>query len=710
MWELGFDVEISGATNRHIINSGVESILSESCFPHKVAHGHIRELLERNVDAILVPSFINYNEYGGSTRGFACPYVQSFPYVAKVAFGVNNFVSPIVDLQSGRNHLMKEIYHSLKPFSISTRMVKRAYENAQKVQDDFMSAIRLRGREILRNFQNRAVVIIGRSYNAFEPGINIEIPKKLRNLGIFSIPMDYLPLADADIDSIWPNMYWRSGQRILQAAEIVREDPRLFPVYIGNFSCGPDSFIQRFFQESMSEKPFLHIEIDEHSADAGVITRCEAFLDSITGRGDIRTGRPKRVQPITIAKDSQKRIVYIPRMSDHTLALAAAFETCGLEAEVMDRTDMATVKLGRRYVSGRECYPCAVTTGDMVRKTRDPDFDPDRAAFFMPSGAGPCRFGQYNVMHRLILDEIGLPQVPIFAPNQDESFYRELGIVGKEFSKNSWKGIVATDLLMKALHETRPYEVNQGETDRVYEEYLTKISDTIKTRNGGMPELLERMRRDFQAIKTEGLRKPLIGIIGEIFVRHNSFSNEDLIRKVEALGGEVWLAPIDEWIYYVNLMGFRKSFKRLRRNPFSKENLADALGIMITRYFQSRTEKQYAGSFEGFLRTLHEPSTEELLSYASAYLHDSFEGETVLSIGKAIDFVKIGASGIISAMPFGCMPGTVVTALLKGLKNDTGIPCLSLPYDGSEIASSGIEIEAFLYQASEYQRTKARRG
>ncbi len=706
MWEIGFDVELSGSTSRQVINKGVESILSESCFPVKVAHGHIKSLIEQEVDAILLPSFINYNELENSTRGFACPYVQSLPYVAEVAFGKNGFIVPLVDMQRGRDFLLKEIYRTLRPFNIPMAVIKKAYIKANEAQAQFKTAIRKRGDEILRDLPERTIVIIGRSYNAYDPGINIEIPKKLHNLGVFSIPMDYMPLEEVNINSIWSNMYWRSGQRILQAAEFVRNNTKLFPLYIGNFSCGPDSFILRFFQEAMSEKPFLHIEIDEHSADAGVITRCEAFLDSISGRKEIHAGEPRRVRPFSINKGGNKRTVYIPRMSDHTLALAAAFETCGLDAEVMERTDMEAVKLGRQYVSGKECYPCAVTTGDMVKKTLQSDFDPERAAFFMPSGAGPCRFGQYNIMHRLILDEIGFPQVPIFAPNQDESFYRELGIVGKDFSRNSWKGIISTDLLIKALHETRPYEVNSGESDEVYNEYLTRISRTISSRNGGMPSLLDSMRSDFQAIKKEGPLKPLIGIIGEIFVRHNSFSNEDLIRKIEALGGEVWLAPIDEWIYYVNLMALRKSIVKLRGNPFSRDNISEMLTIIITRFLQSRTERAYSDRFKGFLRTLHEPSTAELLSNARPYLDDSFEGETVLSMGKSVDFVKNGASGIISAMPFGCMPGTVVSALLKGLKQDAGIPCLSIAYDGSEITCSGIQLEAFMYQAFEYKTNK----
>jgi predicted nucleotide-binding protein (sugar kinase/HSP70/actin superfamily) len=706
-WELGFTVELSDDTNRQIINKGVESILSESCFPHKVAHGHIKDLIEKKLDAVFLPSFINFNDAGKDTRGFACPYAQTIPYLANIAFGSQKrrFLEPVINMEHGKEHIIGELKRVLTPFNISLSSIRKALKKAEKAQEDFEALLKRRGSEVLNNLPERIIVIIGRSYNAFDPGINLEIPKKLSGLGVFSVPMDYLPLSDINIADIWPNMYWRSGEKILKAAELIRDNPKLFPLYIGNFSCGPDSFIHRYFHETISDKPFLHIEIDEHSADAGVITRCEAFLDSIAKRKDLDSGKPERVKLVSIRTGtSNKRIVYIPRMSDHSFALAAAFETCGLEAEVMERPSAETVKIGRKYVSGKECYPCAVTTGDMVSKTMSGDFNPDRAAFFMPSGTGPCRFGQYNVMHRLILDEIGLQDVPIFSPNQDETFYRELGIVGSDFATTAWKGIIATEMLIKCLHEARPHEVNAGEADKLYSGYLKKISTTVKSSNGAMPELLLKMRDDFSLIKRDGRKRPLIGIIGEIFVRQNSFSNEELIRKIEALGGEVWLAPVEEWIYYVNLMALRKALLRVKNNLFSKGNAADLLNICLTRFVQDRVDRKYSEPFKGFLKTLHEPATKTILKNASPYLHDSFEGEAILSMGKAVDFVKNRASGIICAMPFGCMPGTIVTALLKGLKQDAGIPCLSMAYDGAEAASSAIQLEAFMHQANEYSK------
>jgi predicted CoA-substrate-specific enzyme activase len=716
LWELGFEVELSACTNRQIISKGVENILAESCFPHKVAHGHIRDLLDKDVDAVFLPSFINFSPGSDSTRSYACPYAQTIPYIADIAFGNIRLIKPVINFERGKQYLINEIFRSLKPFHITKRAVKNALEKAEQAQKEFTASVRKRGEEVLQEITERTIVIVGRSYNAFDSGINLEIPRKLAALGVFSIPMDYLPLETVDIFGKWANMYWRSGQNILRAAEIIRENPKLFALYIGNFSCGPDSFIQHFFDDTLSNKPYLHIEIDEHSADAGVITRCEAFLDSIGQQEkseEAKKSASEEVRKRRSDKDTSalprfrtsalgKRIVYIPRMSDHVYGLAAAFENCGMQAEVMNVPDIETVKIGRRYVSGKECYPCAITTGDMVRKAMSEDFDPDRAVFFMPSGSGPCRFGQYNIFHRLVLDEIGFQKVPILSPNQDESFYSALGMIGKDFTKHAWRGIIAIDLLTKCLHETRPYEVTKGEADALYQEYLKKISAALKSGNGAIPELFSDMKKSFLEIRKDGERKPLIGIIGEIFVRHNVFANENLIRKIEEMGGEVWLAPIEEWIYYVNLMGLRKSLIRLRNDLFTQKLAEDLLRTVFTRYVQKKIEHKYAKPFHGFLRTLKEPSTTEILRNASPYLHDSFEGEAVLSMGKAVDFVQRGTSGIISAMPFGCMPGTIVSALLKGLKRDTGIPCLSVAYDGVETTCSGIQLEAFMHQAGQY--------
>jgi hypothetical protein len=330
--------------------------------------------------------------------------------------------------------------------------------------------------------------------------------------------MDFLPIDNAAVKQDWPNMYWRAGQRILSAAKIIRSNPLLHAVYIGNFSCGPDSFIIKFFEEEMSGKPYLHLELDAHSADAGAITRCEAFLDSVENTKGEMSEPGKLSKKKTNNHFSGERTVFIPRMSDHAFAIAGAFEYCGRAAEVLPESSGETVDLGKKYVSGKECYPCAVTTGDMIKKIMEPGFDPDRSAFFMPSGAGPCRFGQYNVFHRLVIEDLRIENLPVFAPNQDENFYGQLKIAGNDFAMRSWRGITAISLLQKCLHQTRPYEKEKSASDEIYAMHLKKAYDSIRGADGGLDAVLEKARVDFGNISRNKDKKPLIAVVGEIFV------------------------------------------------------------------------------------------------------------------------------------------------------------------------------------------------
>ena len=717
LWELGFEVVVSPKTNKQVINLGLEDILSEACFPVKVAHGHIKYFENSGVDAILIPSFTNINQSGDEyQRGVACPYVQAIPYIAASAAVELKAITPVIDFSRGINYLKKELSRVFKDYGIKKRDVDRAIGTAQLAQDEFQRTIKEKGKEILelsaeeqkcgraevktselpsfRASELPTIVIVGRAYNSFDPGVNLEIPKKLSHINILSMPMDMLPSEEVSLYDSWPNMYWRSGQRILKAARIIRNTPNLYAVYIGNFSCGPDSFILKYFKEEMEGKPFLHIEIDEHSADAGAVTRCEAFLDSIEQQRENAEYELKKYHSIKSKIKNQtmkRRTVFIPRMADHALALKAAFEYSGVSAEVLPESDKSVVDIGKRYLQGKECYPCTVTTGDILKLALSPDFKPDESAFFMPTANGPCRFGQYNVLQKLILDEIGHKDTLIYSPEQHKNFHKELGISGNEFTKVAWNGILAYDLLYKCLHETRPYEKDKGTADELYRQYQNKIYFSLRGLDGKIGDVINKMKNDFDNTSKYKDKKPLIGIIGEIFVRLHRFSNEDLIRKIESMGGAVWIAPMEEWVYYVNHLAIKRAL--------IKKDSSGIINALLKGFLQRKIEHKIAAPFEGFLKTLKEPNTKQIIKLASPYVHESFEGETVLSIGKAVDLIDKGALGIINAMPFGCMPGTIVSALMKSVSKDYGVPCINIPYDGTESSAIDLQLEAFMESA-----------
>ncbi|MBS3919700.1 MAG: CoA activase [Deltaproteobacteria bacterium] len=700
--ELGYRAVLSDATNKELIRKGVENVVAETCYPIKVSHGHVLNLLEKGVKRIFLPSIVNLKSpHPEILISVACPYAQAFPYAAHSSIDFKKdhveVLQPVFHFRFGRDHLEKELIDFGKSLHRGSKQVKRAFVKAERFQALFYQSLLNRGKEILNGIgpDEKVMVIVGRPYNSCDPGVNLEIPKKLRDMGVLAIPMDFLPLDSVKPTEDIQEMYWRYGQKILSAGKIINEDPRLYAVYITNFGCGPDSFIIHFYRDLSKGKPYLQLEIDEHSADAGAITRCEAFLDSLKNVKLTKTVSPKRQKLIT---DRTKKI-YIPYMYDGAFAVKAAFEACGVEAEVFPESDEETLYWGRKLTSGKECYPCILTTGDMVKTVKAPNFDHERAAFFMPSGNGPCRFGQYHRFHRLVLDDLGFQHVPVYAPNQDETLYNDLGIMGSQFARLAWQGIVAVDLLMKKLLETRPYEKEKGKADRIYEESLNRVCEAIQ-KGTDLKEALRQSLEAFDRVEVYGPgTKPLIGIVGEVYVRLNRFSNEDVIRKIEQFGGEAWMAPMTEWILYVNTISKRRS---LRKKSFS-----NLLKVYLTDYYQKKDEHHLEKVFKGQLRNFGEPKTRSILKKARPYIDSTFEGEAILSIGKSIDFAKRGASGIVNIMPFTCMPGTIVSALLKRYREENNnIPILNMAYDGQEQTNTLTRLEAFMHQAKGFQNRK----
>jgi len=710
--QLGCEVIISERTNKPIIDLGIQAVVAETCFPIKVAHGHILDLVKKQVEYIFLPSIISMphesrRENGTMRSNLNCPYVQTIPYTIQSAIDLAQhrvkLLHPVVQLNWGERQLSNTLLKIGKALGFKGYAIREAIYMALTSQKRFYEAVSKRGREILSDLpaDQKAMVIVSRPYNGCDQGINLQIPKIFRDLGLTVLPLDFLPLASVDTTMDWPNMYWRYGRRILAAAEIIRHDPRLFAVYLTNFGCGPDSFISKFFSKKMDGKPYLQMEIDEHSADAGAITRCEAFADSLENiKRDVHHKKPLVRQLHLKERD---RLLYIPYMCDHAHVIQSAFESSGVRAKVMDESHEEARVWGRRYTSGKECYPCIVTTGDMIKTAMSPEFDPEKSAFFMPGGDGPCRFGQYSMFHRLILDELGFPNVPIYSPIQGEEFYKELGLAGDGFVRRAWQGVVAVDFLDKWLRHTRPYEVNPGETEDAYRDALARICESIRLKRPLFPVLRELPARLKYVKVDRSLRKPVVGIVGEIFVRSNRFSNNHIVTEIERLGGEVRLPPIAEWFFYINYTSKRHSIQNRNINQFCSICIKDAV--------QRRDETKTARIFEDLLPHAHDPSIKDLLRYSAGYLHESFEGEAILSVGKAIDFTCTGTCGIINIMPFTCMPGTIANAILKRVREERGMfPYLNMAYDGQEQSTTRTRLEAFMHQAYQYMERQAPAG
>lgn len=404
------------------------------------------------------------------------------------------------------------------------------------------------------------------------------------------------------------------------------------------------------------------------------------------------------------------RTLYIPQMCPGSAVLfAAAFRALGVVARVCPDSDARTRELAAKYCTGDECYPQIVTMGDFLKILEAKDFDPEKTAFFLPSTAGPCRFGQYHLLVKRMLDKLGLQGIPIISPNFEDG-YSQLGEQGGQIMRYVWWALVAGDLLRKMLHRVRPYERVAGQTDQVYRKAISLVERTLaeegRSRKQKFTELqdcLKTCRTLFDAVPADYPKdRLLIGVIGEIFCRLNPFSNEDLIRSIEAAGGEVWLADITEWVYYGNY--WNQESQRAFGTRWSGPYLKGWLGDLV----QHREEHQLAEIFADALVGWDEPGQiKELIDLGARYIEPHAAlGEMILNLGKCVWLHQHGVDGVIDISPFSCMNGVVSEAIYPRLSRDLdGIPIRIIYFDGTQ-GNIEDDVAIFMEMAAHYRSRK----
>jgi len=285
--KLGCRVLLSPKSNKNIIHHGVDAVVAEPCFPIKVAHGHVRALLDAGAQFIFVPNIINSETEFPEFNSHLCPWGQTLPFVISHSPLMENhtdsILKPTLHFREGKKFVKQEFHVLAKRLGFSKRLMDQAVEEGYQAQEEFRQKVREAGQRALRTLEDRdglGIVLIGRPYNIYDSGVNLDIARKLRDYyGVNVIPMDFLPLEGVEIRDINSQMYWSYGRKILQAARVVSRYPNLHIIYITNFKCGPDSYIKHYVGDAAG-KPFLSLQFDGHSNDAGIITRCEAYLDS----------------------------------------------------------------------------------------------------------------------------------------------------------------------------------------------------------------------------------------------------------------------------------------------------------------------------------------------------------------------------------------------------------------------------------------------
>ena len=448
--------------------------------------------------------------------------------------------------------------------------------------------------------------------------------------------------------------------------------------------------------------------------------------------------RPEEERPLSrlstqVAQfDVSGKTLLLPRMNPFgSRLLAAAFRAFGVDARVMDT--YKGLALGKEFTSGKECFPCQVTLGDVLhhlqgeKERLGAGFAAERYVYFLPEADGPCRFGMYNKYQRLILDRFpDLRAVPIAYLSTSNGY--AAGILpasrARYFRRLAYVTVVIADVLERASWRVRPYEAVAGSTDALLEQAVQAMEKLIVEVGPSRDcRRLYRMLERYLAAAAGLLdpkrpRRPRIGLVGEIYLRTHPESNQNLARSIERFGGEVVIASVAEWFNYVTydrLLRVRRRWRDLVRRPANRglaPLLRDTIGVLAEHGYQSWRQAQVYRCALRCLDIARDHSVRSLETWLDHNRHFNFAigTEAALSIGGALAYIHDGYDGIVNVFPFTCMPSTICAAILKPLLHRSQVPYLDASYDGTVQPNRDLALRTFIYQAQQHLEQRLNGG
>ncbi|MCX7832682.1 MAG: acyl-CoA dehydratase activase [Ignavibacteria bacterium] len=730
--KLDFKVVLSD----NVDSRGADKIRTSYCYPVEIAHGLFQDLIEKNVDYIFLPHITQMDFKSDEKYSRLCVFVQAENYYLKSTFAneiKSKLLNPIIDFSLPIDDI-KEIFVRIGvKLNRKRKDVEEAFYFAYNTYKEMLNEFKEIGLSAITELEKSpdkfAIVLFGRSYNAYADEANLNVPHKFASRNIMIIPNDFLP---SDNLPSYDNMYWASGHQILRSARFVKNHKQLFGTYITNFSCGPDSFIIPYFRQIMGKKPSLTLELDSHSADVGIDTRIDAALDII--RNYIELSKSEKRTEVTITKpevriindlgklkisdeqgnlhtlDSNKIEVIIPSMGKYSSsAFSAVFKSFGIRSKSLPVPTFNTLKLGRTVTTCKECLPFILTTGSMLEYVNSRK-NGDINLFFMPHGFGPCRQGQYFIMLKDIIKNLGLRNVAILTMNDEDAFTD----FGENFFLKGWIALVISDVIHDIECSILSLAYDKENSIKLLNSEWDEILKVIE--KGNQKELFNQLEKSASILSSIKLKTHLdkakfISLIGEIYVRREEFSRFDLINMLIEKEFVIKTAPVSEYIYYSNYL----IRKKIINNLSAKERLKIAIKDKYQRYLERRIKSIFSKSG---LYKFEMVDIDKTMEYGKALVSEKLIGETILTTGLGLREIIDDSCGVVSIGPFNCIPSRVSDALLNkemtlenkyrlgklkrnGLDNSIYyLPFLYVETDGNpypQITQSKIEI--FIMQA-----------
>ena len=686
---LKYRVVVSPVSSHDIYSLGIESIPSESeCYPAKLAHGHIMWLIKQKPDFIFYPAvFYERDEIENTNNHYNCPIVTSYSEniknnVEEITQGAVKFVNPFMSFKS-----VDTIYSSLKktfpdiPASELKHAVCVAFEELNKAHEDMQK----KGLEVI-NYLNetgrKGIVLAGRPYHV-DPEINHGIPELINSYGVAVLTEDSVAHLGKPERPLIVSDQWMYHSRLYAAASYVRTVNNLELVQLNSFGCGLDAVTTDQVSDILagSDKIYTCLKIDEVNNLGAARIRIRSLLSAIRvreNRSYQRTIRPTSIERRIFTEEMRADYTILaPQMSPiHFDLLETAFNNAGYKLVMMESNTKNSIDLGLKYVNNDACYPSLLVVGQIMEALTSGKYDLNKTAVIMTQTGGGCRATNYIGFIRRALKKADMEQVPVISLNLSGLEPMPGFKITPKLAIRGLMAIFFGDIFMRCVYHCRPYEVNAGETEKVHAMWLERCRKFLCQKHVSYftyKKMCAEIVRDFDKIELKDIKKPRVGIVGEIWVKFAPTANNHTVDLLEAEGAEAVVPDLMDFILYCF---YNQKFKAKYLGTSKKSAHLASLGIFAIERFRSSTVRACEKS-----RHFDPPShIEDLAKYAEEIVSIGNQtGEGWFLTGEMIELINEGAGNIVCCQPFGCLPNHVVG---KGV-----IKQLRRKYPGSNIVA-----------------------
>ena len=677
--KLGFRVEISKVSSKAVYELGIETIPSESaCYPAKLAHGHIMDLINRGIKEIFYPC-ISYEriEFKDSNNHYNCPMVATYPEVIRNNMDIIkekniNFIRPFLSLES-KEILPERIVEEFSKFNVTLEEAKEAVDVAYKERDNFDEDLRKKGKETieyLKKTGKKGIVLAGRPYH-IDPEINHGIPDVINSFDMAVLTEDsvaYMGKLDSRLRVV---DQWMYHSRLYRAAAYVSDSDNLELIQLNSFGCGLDAVTTDQVSEILSSKGKIYtcLKIDEGNNLGAARIRIRSLKAAIEERE--RNGyKPVKekleyVNPVFTKEMRKNYTILAPQMSPiHFEIIEKAVNSCGYNFEVLPSIDKEAVDEGLKYVNNDACYPSIIVVGQMIHALKSGKYDLNKVALIITQTGGGCRATNYIAFIKKALKEAGFANVPVLSLNA-VGLEKQPGFkITYPLIKKALMALVYGDLFMRVLYATRPYEKVKGSADALHEKWKKIAIENVT--NGSKRQFNKNVRqivREFDNLELLDIVKPKVGLVGEILVKFHPTANNDVVKLLENEGAEAVMPDLMDFFFY---SAYDQDYKYKKLGFSKKSRNINMFAIYYMETYRKAMKDELNKS-----KRFHAPKhIKELGEMARNILSlGNQSGEGWFLTAEMMELIESGTPNIICMQPFACLPNHVTgKGMIKALK------------------------------------------